>query len=159
VTVATPTRFEIESARERAELSDRISDEIAAAVADCGDGAIAYGKWCITDRKRQLQKQIIYCCRRPEFAGWKPDHNASDERLTIEDHPGYEFRGERLFPFRFQVGFSALTPYTPKSAEQLAQTRAARAFDEVQKLKASQRGLLFPEILDESIREWESRTK
>lgn len=152
------TELDRENAARRQEIADRTRAAIEEAVAACGPGAHAYGVWSLTDRASG-EKHRLYCCLR-DGGGWEPQPQyAAEERLTAEQHPGYEFNGERVFPFRYEVGFHALSEYRPKSAEQLADARdrriAKKRDAERQRLTRRQRESLFPEMYEDDLRSLE----
>ncbi|QDU03115.1 hypothetical protein V6x_28270 [Gimesia chilikensis] len=157
--MATPTQFEIESARAREELAAEERRGLDLAIAECGPGAKRYACWVIRDKTERIPEQRIYCCQRDGVTGWQPGHATSNERLTETDHPGYEINGERLFPFRFSIGLHTLNLYKPKSAEQLAEAREKRVSKKREKLRKSilkqQRESLFPEMYDPELQEIE----
>ena len=54
----------------REAVRERAAADLAAAVAACGPGALAYGRWTYTDRTNPARVVVVYCCRRPGVSGW-----------------------------------------------------------------------------------------
>lgn len=148
--MAVPTQREIESAQIRREMADRALEELQAAIDVCGEGAKAYAKWTRVDKLGIEPTQVVYCCRR-EGGHWEPTPPDDNVRMTEAQHPGYEIKGERVFPFRYQRGFCALTEYNPDTAEKLAERRAKKAQRKLDDMKKMARSMLFPEVISEEI--------
>ncbi len=150
--MATPTKFEIESAESRATLAEDMNSELSHAKLQLGDDASAYGVWVITDRVDGSIKRY-FCAQWPGRQGWQPPapEQSSQERLTAQHHPGYDFNGQTVYPFRYVIAWGSLLEYRPLSAEKVADQRAKRNQKKITNLEREQSEMLFPELLDEQI--------
>jgi hypothetical protein len=110
---------------------------LAAAIAACGPGGDDYCVWWVHDRLGLEPVREFYGCRR-DGAGWQPQPQRLDERIE-QDMVEYEIRGVKgvarsaivhgvkYYPLRYQVHFSGIAEYRPRTKEQLEAAAAARA--------------------------------
>lgn len=128
----------------RKKLADEARAELDAAIAACGPGADAYCRWTMTDKLGREPDRVFYGCRR-NGGTWEPRPPEDNERIeqesvTLRTPYGTPYvisavtiKGVKYYPFRWELGFSALSDYRPKTAEQMkaaAEARRAKAIAE-----------------------------
>lgn len=117
-----PLKEHSETIRRRFQLAEEIRREMAEAVAACGSDASAYGYWELIDRLGNLPPRRVYCCNRGN--GWEPRAPFDDELIYTE--PLRFLNGKIGYPFRYELHFCSLKPYSPLSEEQLEERRKKR---------------------------------
>ena len=149
------TERDIRNFEGRMEIAALQNAELDAAIAACGPGAIAYGVWVIRDRAKIEPDKRSYCCRRPDVLGWKPQPEHNMERMTPEMHAGYDFKGDKFYPFRWSLHFQACEEYHPVEPEKLAERRAKRESrkieSQLEELRLESKESLFPEMYDDDL--------
>lgn len=154
----TPTAEEQERAASRQAIADQEQRRLADAVLACGPDATAYGCWILVDKLTGARVEH-FCCQRPTHRGWQPQPDAGNERLTPEQHPGFEIGGKTYYPLRFETHWQAIMDYRPQTAQQLADARARRAQRKLEALRREQKELLFPEIHDDQVAALDAQTR
>ena len=147
-------RKNYEARMEIASLQQELVDE---AIRQCGPNATAYGVWVIRDKLKIEPEVRVYCCRRPEHVGWKPEPPPELKlvRMTPDQHPGYDMNGQKFYPFRYDTGMQPLDVMQPLPPEKLAERRASRTVNKLRKqvddLEHNAAESLFPEMYDDEI--------
>jgi hypothetical protein len=109
---------------------------LAAAIDACGPGADDYCVWWVHDRLGREPMREFFGCRR-DGEGWHPKAQNLDERIE-SDVVEYLIRGVKgvsrsavvhgvkYYPLRYQVHFSGIAEYKPRTKEQLEAAEAHR---------------------------------
>jgi len=145
----TPTAFEIERAEYRAELAEEERRQWQAAAAQF-PGAKRIYKHVFTDKLLHGVRECV-----EDHVVWSDQSTCDEfrERMTPDQHPGYECNGEIFYPFRFSHHVAVFTAdtYKPQTAQQLADAREKRKAKKRAAVEREQRQSLFPEIFDDEL--------
>lgn len=147
--VVQPDEVYAENAALRRRIADEQRAELDAAIAAVGPDHERYCRWIEHDKLGLLPPRISYGYN--DGSGWQNEPPFDGERVeqdvvTFVTEAGIKYdchttpiKGVKYYPFRWSLGFQALTSYRPQSAEQLKAAAERRHAEATAKLEATER--------------------